>query len=250
MLRHSSGVNMKSLKKIRGNFVVFCLKNHQPKYRSEVSHLPHEVVFADTLETLVREITDVPPSAVLMDQAAESQAGKDLLAPFYRLAMRWPVLKSAVAKNDSIQVTALDGIKAAPVAQAFDGITKADPAWVNPSLIRCYLRQEVPCRARIMGKKDGDWVLGNIRNLSMGGSFVATINPPEPGKIVLLEIWDLGERPLRCKTKASWVRLWEDSVQLPGVGLSFGHGLMGLKFKETLLDFLTRSFLRNNLKMK
>lgn len=241
---------MKSPKKTRGHFVVFCVKKYQPKYRSEVGHLPHDVIFMETLETLVREITDVPPSALLMDQATESLVGKDLASPLYRLAMKWPVLKSVVGKEDSIQVTALDGIKIAPITEAFDDIAKADPAWVNPALKRCYLRQEIPCRARIMGKKDGDWILGNIRNLSMGGSFVGTFNPPEPGKIVLLEIWDLGERPLRCKAKASWVRRWEDSVQLPGVGLSFGHGQMGLKFKETLLDFLTRSFLRNNLKLK
>ena len=80
---------------------------------------------------------------------------------------------------------------------------------------------------------------GELRNLSVGGAYVALADPPEPGASVLLE-FPIGERLLRCHASVAHRRSGRGEAAAepgPGMGVAF-RGLSPLE--ERLVEGFVR----------
>ena len=75
--------------------------------------------------------------------------------------------------------------------------------------------------------------------MSTGGCFVLSFEPLPVESLVQVEIRDLTDSPIVLEARIVWIRNWNDSVKLPGMGLQFDSE----SASPELADALSKSFL-------
>jgi hypothetical protein len=101
---------------------------------------------------------------------------------------------------------------------------------------RCGLRVPIHLPARV--ETPGGAFAATVRNLSVGGAFVALAEPPEPSTPIALEL-RLGEAELRCQATAVYAQppgVPGRAIQEAGMGVAF-RGLNEAESKR-LRDFV------------
>lgn len=96
-----------------------------------------------------------------------------------------------------------------------------------------YLVEDVSCE--LNGKQMA------VANLSVGGLFVASDDPPIQGQVVALEIRLQGREPFVVHGQVSWINA-PDQPKAPGLPQGFGVKITRVAFPDKLaiLDFLKR----------
>lgn len=229
-------------KETQGCFILLCAKERQSKYESILKDLPHEVVLMDAYEPLVRRCIESPPTAVLVDMVTGTRLGSIKIASLDALNAYWPVVRCNTAASGSVNVMHRDSQKSDPLPETLDAIHRGDPSWEVSNSRGRYIRVAAQGRVRMKIKGDASWLPGNLVNLSMGGAFVLTYEPPASGVGIFLEFIDLQETPLRCEAQIVWTRQWKDGPQLPGIGVELDPAALAPQLRQVLLEYLVDSF--------
>ncbi|MBI5186948.1 MAG: PilZ domain-containing protein [Nitrospinae bacterium] len=235
---------MEKKNEIKGRFIILCLKERQPKYDRVLAGLLHEIILVESMEPLVRFCIETPPSGVLIDMASGARIGSSEMAILDNLKVTWPIIRCNVSADGSVRVMHKELEKTPLLPQALDFIVQRVHNKEAKHLGARHIRINVRCRTRFQVPDDGNWRPGNVLNLSMGGAFILTHDPPQIGEPVLLEFLDLFDSPLKCSAKTAWVRRWEESDKLPGVGVAFQAETFEPGLKKALEDFLVKSFFK------
>ncbi len=232
----------------KNHFLFLCLKNRQPQYQEAINGLSHEVHFVDTLDALLHKCIGSPPTGVLVDLATTMRIGISAMLPIHNLNMSWPIMRCNIASDSSVKVMHWSNTESTDLAETLDTISADADSWSNLDSQRTYIRVDATCRIKIHSSKIETPSIGNITNMSTGGSLVVTYDPPPMGETVQLEFIDLSDQPVQCEAETIWASRWEDSLKLPGVGFSYNVDKLDPVFKKVATDFLFNNFVRNNLK--
>lgn len=236
------------INKAKGKFYFFCEKERKPYYQQilKVSH--HEIIFFNSINQLVKEIISTPPFALLIDIPSSIKVGMEHMAFFNNLPVVWPIVRCNMTTNGFAFATCDSPPRRDPLPSALNAIARGDDSWSSKSFTRKYLRLDMGCRMRIKKEEQNIWRRGNTLNVSAGGFFAVTYDPPEKGSIVEIELQDLSKNTITCKGKTMWSRSWESTNKLPGVGIALLDGAINDEFKEALRQpKVTRQFIHDNM---
>jgi Tfp pilus assembly protein PilZ len=235
---------MEKKNEIKGRFILLCLKERAPKYDPVLSGISHEIIIVDNIELLIRNCIAEPPDGALIDMVSGARIGASNMALLDNLNMDWPIIRCNVSADGSVRVMHKEFDQSPMLSQALDSIVKKASVKETPQSKCRHIRIKIRCRVRLLVPKDGKWRMANVLNLSMGGAFIHTYDPPQIGETVLLEFRDLVVNPLKCQAQVAWVRRWEDSDRFPGVGVAFQTNTFEPGLQKALEDFLVNSFFK------
>ena len=232
----------------KSRFLFLCLKNRQPQYQAAMDEVGHDIHFVDNLDALLHQCIGSPPTGVLVDLATTMRIGISAMLPIHNLNMSWPIMRCNIASDSSVKVMHWSHNESSDLSSTLDSVSAESSLWTNPNSQRTYIRVDAISRIKIHSDKLETPSVGNITNMSTGGSLVVTYEPPPAGETVRLEFMDLADQTMECEAKTIWARRWEDGLKLPGVGFSFDEQNLDPLFKKAATDFLFNNFIRKNLK--
>lgn len=239
---------MSLINKARGTFYFFCEKDRKSFYQQILKISQHDVIFFNSINQLVKEIISNPPSALLIDIPSSIKVGMEHMAFFNNLPVIWPIVRCNITTNGFAFATCDSPPRRDPLPAALNAIARGDESWSSKSFTRKFLRLDLGCRIKIKKEDQNIWRRGNTLNISAGGFFAVTYDPPEKGSIVEIELQDLSSNPITCKGKTMWSRSWEATSKLPGVGISLLDGAINKDFKEALRQpKVIRNFIQDNM---
>jgi len=180
-----------------------------------------EVRAFETVEDIIRECIMEPPAAVLIDIQTGIRLGSPSLLPLDNMQVLWPILRCNVTKDGFAVAVNVNPPRRDSLSNAICAIARNDHQWMNPAFGRRHIRINTECRVRLRDKKSTIWYRGNCINISVGGFFAITYNPPNSGERIEVEILDLLDIPILSEAVAIWSRSWESGVKLPGAGIKF-----------------------------
>lgn len=218
---------MGSLKADKKHFLFLCSQERKKIYQDALSasNYSFDVVFIETIEELLAQCLKQPPSAILMDIVTKMRIGPEDMKIVDNLGVCWPLMICNVNPDGQVQAISLALSKQDSFISALTAIVEDDPDWKNPVCKRRFVRIELNSRVLIKKENRDCWEKANVLNISMGGLFAVTYADYNMGDNVDMRILDLKEKPIECKGKIVWVRCWDKSVMLPGVGVDFSDHL-------------------------
>jgi Tfp pilus assembly protein PilZ len=202
-------------------FYFLCNRTRFKAYEHFFIEADLDVRASDSVEDIIRECIMEPPSAVLIDIQTGIRLGSASLHPLDNMQVLWPILRCNVTKDGFAVAVNVNPPRRDSLSNAINAIARNDRQWMNPAFGRKHLRVNTECRVRLRNKKSTIWYRGNCINISSGGFFVITYNPPAAGEEIEVEIMDLLDIPILSEAVAVWSRSWESSVKLPGAGIKF-----------------------------
>ena len=231
---------LEELKDDASYFVLICSSRRRRAYQEVLDSSEHPIVVVDTPEEALRQVVRRPPIAVIVDMITGMRAGASntSLLVLYNLELAWPVVRGTTKQNEPVSIVATSPQRTAPFVEALDSMTNDINDWTAPAAPRRYSRQAIQCRARVLPEGDTQWRRGTILELSAGGCFMVSYEPIPEGTSIEIEVRDIGDTFAHLKGHVVWSRSWEDSTQLPGIGIAFDEPSV----PEALKDFLGSSF--------
>jgi len=211
----------KSKQRSRGRFVLFCESGRQQRYLEVIDATSHAVALAGSVIDVTRECLTNPPDALIIDLVSGIHARETQLGTILAFDMAWPIVRAKALRGEEITIISTDPVQSGSFEKALDAIARGDPVWRRLGLVRRHVRLPIRCRARCREATSEQWVLGTTLDLHAQGCFVLTFDPFPPDTTLELELRDLHANELLIEARVAWTRRWEDSVSLPGMGLSF-----------------------------
>jgi hypothetical protein len=205
-------------------FYFFCSKNRQDFYKLAIDRIGYHVVFFTSIKELVRISLGIPPTAVLLDIQTCIKAGLSETDLLHNLLVTWPILRCTVTQNLFVTASSNNPPYRGTLDDAIYEMIKNFDAWKNPAYNRHHVRLDVECRMKIRRADLKCWARANCQNISSGGFFAVTYDPPEKGCDVEIQLHDLADDTITFTAKSMWVRRWDDSTQLPGLGIAIETG--------------------------
>ena len=204
-------------------FILLCSAKRQKAYDEVLAGCSHSLQVVDTPDQALQACVHEPPAAVIVDMITGMRAGTNntSLLVLYNLELTWPVVRSTAKKNEPVMIISTSPQNTAPFLEALDGIATADSTWVKPLTPRRFIRQSVQCRARTRQVGQEAWDHATVLELSTGGCFMVSYTPYAIDSECEVEVWDIAENVQSLKARVVWIRSWNDSPQLPGMGLAF-----------------------------
>lgn len=232
----------------KGKFYFFCEKDRKTFYQQLLKTSHHEVIYFNSINVLIKEIISTPPSALLIDIPSGIKVGLEHMTFFNNMPVIWPIVRCNITTNGFAFATCDSPARRDPLQSAMNAIARGDESWTNRSFNRKFLRLDMGCRIRIKKDDQNIWRRGNTLNISAGGFFAVTYDPPEKGSIVEIELKDLDNVPIICQGRTMWSRTWDESNKLPGVGIALLDGAVNTDFIKALRQpKVIRQFIQDNM---
>ena len=221
-------------------FVLICSTRRRRAYQEVLDESGHPIVVVDTPEEALRQVVRRPPIAVIVDMITGMRAGASntSLLVLYNLELAWPVVRGTTKQNEPVSIVATSPQRTAPFVEALDSMIEGISEWTAPAAPRRYIRQAIQCRARVLPEGQKDWHRGTILELSAGGCYMVTYDMIAQDTQLEIEVRDIGDTYAHLNGRVVWSRGWEESTQLPGIGIAFDEATV----PEALKDFLGTSF--------
>lgn len=201
-------------------FALLCKDDRRQQYQAILQGYTDRVHWAASLDQLLVECLKQPPLAILVDIPTQLALGSNNVAPIYDLKVKWPVIRCKIASDGEASVMCLAPVRSGTLLEAVEGILGGDEGWAAAGHKRYHLRINMQCRVR-MRNQEGPWRHSHTLDLSTRGAFILNYEDLQLEHPLDLELHDLGESVLRIKATVRWVRRWQESQKLSGVGVSF-----------------------------
>ena len=227
-------------------FYFLCSNDRKYLYESSLSRIAYKFVFFDNVRELIRVALGAPPTAIFVDIQTSIRAGINDSETFNNLYVVWPVLRCTVSQSGF--ATAVSNTP--PRRDAIDVIVPELIAnydqWKNEAYHRQHVRIDVECRMKIRKVDSKFWARANCQNISSGGFFAVTYEPPEKGCDVEIQLQDLSDDTIVFTARSVWSRKWDDTTQLPGLGIAIDSGHTNPAFMQALQSpKFVKSFLKD-----
>lgn len=217
-------------------FLGLCSPDHQALLAAKCAEATQRVEFAESVEDLLARGLVRPPLGLILEIATVVRIGAERMSKFLNLGVAWPVMRCAIAPDGEIRVMCFEPPHGEPLVDALRGIASGDPSWKHPRFHRTHLRLEMPGRVRLRLLEEERWRHGNLLDIGCGGCFVAmTSDTPPVGSELWLEMIDFAPEPQRVRGTVIRARSWEESIELPGVGIEFDPETIGPAFGQHLV---------------
>ena len=172
------------------------------------------------VEQLLADAMKVPPLAIIVDLRSQVAIGSKSLKPIFELKTTWPVLRCNVHPDGSATVMCLEPHRTETLLSALHSIANGDESWVPEGKFQNFLRLSIQFRVRMRREKE-EWIRGNTLDISARGAFITSYDDFKKEERIELEINDVADRILKLQGIVKWIRRWEDTPELPGIGVSF-----------------------------
>ena len=217
-------------------FYFLCLEKRQPAYKLITSQLEYKMVYIDTLDDLITKCIEHPPVGLFIDILTSLRFGASNIMPIDNLSMSWPVMRCNITSSGSTLVLCMDTPKRDTLQNAMKALINNDKSWVNPKNDRNHIRMKIRHRIRLRekGKDNKEWIPANGRNISTVGSFIHTYHTFQKNTTLEVELLDLGQEPIITECKVLWARSWDDTMHLPGIGVTYLEEDIQRQIKEVL----------------
>jgi hypothetical protein len=218
-------------------FLCLCSIEHRAALAAKCAEAGQDVEFVDQVEDLLLRGLERPPLGLILEIATVVRVGAERMSKFLNLDVSWPVMRCALAPDGEARIMCFEPAHGEPLVDAMRGIASGDPAWKHPRFHRLYLRLEIPGRVRLCLRDEARWRLGNLLDISCGGCFIAmTSDAPPLGSELSLELVDFTPEPQLVRGTVIRVRPWEESLELPGIGVEFDPLTIGPAFRRYLTE--------------
>jgi hypothetical protein len=192
--------------------------------------------FFEEVRPLLAACFEAPPLAVLIDVPSAVRLGRTQLAPLFGLKVSWPVIRCTFRGPGNATAMCDEPPQNAPLASALEAIHKGDKQWAT-RFFRKHVRVELQARVRFRESPEGPWKLGNCINLGNEGLFMICYDAPPLTSRLELELLDILEGPQQIIGITAWVRSWDESPELPGVGVELEGGPDLARVRSAMLEF-------------
>lgn len=201
-------------------FFCLCQDERRPLYESLLKDTPYEFRFTISVEQLLAESMKSPPLAIIVDIRSQVAIGPESVKTIFELNTTWPVMRCNIRPDGTATVMCLEPHRTEELLSALEGISAGHEDWVPEGKFRNFLRLSL--QLRVLIRREGhDWARANTLNVSVRGAFLATYDHHEKEERVELELRDLVDKTMRLEGIVKWVRRWEDTSELPGIGVAF-----------------------------
>ena len=219
---------------INNTFYFLCMQSKRHAYDHIIKSSPYNFVFFSDPKELVRLSLGAPPTAILIDIPTSIKLGTINLRLLENLYVIWPIIRCTINQSGFAIATSIHPPRRENLISALKSITAGDTSWNNKQYHRRHLRLNIPCRMKIRKLGNKVWCRGNCLNISSGGFFAVTYDPPGVNIIIEMQLLDLTTNPLNLKAHAVWSRQWENTNQLPGSGISIPEEWRTKEFRNAL----------------
>lgn len=217
-------------------FLCLCSAERQPLLAQACAPSSQHVVFVDRIDDLLIQALQAPPLGLILDIATSIRFGAERMSRFLNLGVNWPVMRCALNNEGEARVMCFEPPQSELLLTALDAIAAGDPAWIHPRFHRQHLRLNIKGRIKMRTLHDDRWRLGCLLGVSCGGCFaVMTSDAPLRGEEVEVEMVDFAPGPQRAYGKVAWTRDWQDSLEMPGVGIEFKTDSIAPAFRDFIL---------------
>lgn len=214
-------------------FLCLCSAERQPLLAEHVARSPHRVEFVEQVEEVLVRGLDRPPLALLLEISTAIRFGAERMSRFLNLGVSWPVMRCVVGPDGDARVMCFEPPHGEALLPALDAIAAGDPSWQHPRFQRRHLRLHIPGRARVRVLDEERWRVGNLMGISCGGCFIAmTSDAPRLRDAVELEAIDFPADAQHVRGTVVWTRTWEESLEIPGVGIEFDPATVSETFRR------------------
>ena len=215
-------------------FYFLCLTGKRADYEHIIKISPYEFVFFDNPMELIRVSLGMPPLAILIDIPTSIKLGPRNLETLENMYVVWPIIRCTINQSGFAIATSQQPPRRENLLHAIKAIANGDTSWNNKQYSRNHLRLKIPCRMRIRKLGNKIWCRGNCLNISSGGFFAVTYEPPGLNTVVEIQLLDLEEAPILLKAYSVWTRTWDETKELPGSGISIPEKWRTRQFRESL----------------
>lgn len=213
-------------------FLCLCSAEHQPQLRSQCAGAPHVVEFVETIDELLKKGLQHPPLGLVLEISTAVRLGAERMSRFLNLGVNWPIMRCAMGPEGAARVMCFEPPHGEPLVTALDAIAAGEPSWQHPRFKRRHLRLNLPGRVRVRQLGEERWRYGNLQGVSCGGCFVAmTSDAPPICSVVDVELVDFDPKSLQVRGSVVWGRTWEESIELPGIGIEFDQATVHDNFR-------------------
>lgn len=227
------------------SFALLCGAALRTQYGNAVTAAGHRVRVVHTIEALLEECVQEPPLGILLDMHAMTRLGAMATAPLFELDIDWPILRCTLSPDRGANFMSVDPMRFGVLNEALDEIAAGDASWRREGRARGALRLKVACRLLVRRQGDTAWLAANCLDLSVDGLFAVTYEPFVAGQRVDIELHDLAASPLPLTGQIVRVRRWDESTDLPGIGVRLERRSVTDDFKRLLArPEMIRSLLR------
>jgi len=219
-------------------FLCLCSAERQPLLEPICAQSPYPVIFVEQIEEVMMHALRHPPLALLLELATSIRFGAERMSKFLNLGVNWPVMRCVAQPEGEPRIMCFEPPHGETLLAALEGIASGDPSWEHPRFKRRHLRLNLPGRVRLRVMGEERWRLGNLQGISCGGCFITmTTDTPAVDTPVELELVDFAPAATRVCGVIAWARSWEESLEIPGVGVEFDPATVDDGFRS----YITRS---------
>lgn len=219
-------------------FLCLCSAEHQALVQAQCADTAHRLVFVETVDEVLRRGLQYPPLALILEISTSIRIGAERMSRFLNLGVNWPVMRCALQADGAARVMCFEPPHGEPLRTALDAIAAGDASWEHPRFKRRHLRLALPGRVRLRVLDEERWRLGNLQGISCGGCFVAmTADTPPVHAALEIELVDFEPANLLVRGTVTWQRTWEESLELPGVGIEFDPATVHDNFREHITSW-------------
>lgn len=227
-------------------FLVLSCRENREVYEPQFSPWGAQVVFASTVEEVLRYGFMLPPLAIVIDVYTATRIGTEKVTGLFNLGVSWPVMRANIDRDD-VRIVCLEPAKSQSLTSAAEEILQGDESWTHPRFFRKSMRIDMRVRARIRECMNSAWRNANLLSISVGGAYLVLGDTiPVKGSKVEIEVLDLGAKALTAKGHIAWRRTWNDGPDLPGVGIEFDPASVTTELRTLLAQTIAPSVRTGN----
>jgi hypothetical protein len=191
-------------------------------YLRPLSRLPAVWDVVDSIDSLETSLQDTPYNGLLLDVPTMIRASTSQKAKVLALLEYYPVLRlSYRAPVDEIHGLA-DG-QTAPQTHTLEEFVSGDCCRFPARAVRAFKRCHLVFNVRLFDPSEQPREEGEKAftvDVSESGCFVATVQPPECGRLLSVVLCDLDDQtPIPIEVR--WRILWGETMRTPGFGARF-----------------------------
>ncbi|HTZ20898.1 MAG TPA: PilZ domain-containing protein [Opitutaceae bacterium] len=191
-------------------------------YLRRLDRLPAVWDVVDSIDSLETSLQDTPYNGLLLDVPTMIRASTSQKAKVLALLEYYPVLRlSYRAPVDEIHALA-DG-QTTPQTHTLEEFVGDDCRRFRARAVRAFKRCHLVFNVRLLDQPEQPLEEGEKAftvDVSESGCFVATVQPPESGRLLSVVLCDLAD-PTPIPIEVRWRILWGETMRTPGFGARF-----------------------------
>jgi len=227
-------------------FYFLCSADRIPLYEKVTAKIPYSFAYFNNVRELIRVSLGAPPVAIFIDIQTSIKENINNSEIFSNLFVVWPVLRCTVLQSGAVSAVSNNPPRRDSIDVIAAEIIENYDHWKNSAYHRQHVRVDVECRMKIRRIDSKFWARANCQDISSGGFFAITYDPPERGCAVEIQLQDLTPETISFTAKSMWTRKWDDSTQMPGLGVAIETGTIHPAFMQALQSHrFTKLFIKD-----